>query len=127
MDKDARRAGSDADDPAHLVERGILEKANVDGFSLARAQPADGIAQLRIDLAALRHIHRVRGCRPAETKTSPPGLTALMISGQVDHRLVKPGTKRVDLARRPWGEPNAHKRLLHDVLRHGVITNEQGL
>src|ERR1700682_5314305 len=126
MDEDPRCARAHADDPRHLVERGPPEKADLDALLLAPAQPAHGIPKGRVRLAALGYIHRIGGCHPTETKTRPSALTALMIAGQVDDGLVQPGTERVHLARRARGEPDTHKRLLNDVLSHGVITDEQG-
>src|SRR4029077_9754008 len=126
MDEDTRRAGSHADDPPHLVKWGVLKKADVDGFLLAPAQGSDGISQQRICLAALRHVHRVGGCCPAETETRPPALTALMIAGEVDDRPIEPRAEATHFARCSRGEPYAHKSLLNDVLSHAVITDEQG-
>src|ERR1700730_1168087 len=126
MNEDPRSPRAHANAPPHLVERGVLEKPNVDGFLLAPAQTAHGIAKGRIRLAALRYIHPIRGCHATETKTRPSALTALMVAGQVDDRLVQPGAERVHLARRSRGEPDTHKRLLNDVLSDGVVADEQG-
>src|SRR5690242_20411489 len=116
MGKDPRRAGSDADDPSHLVKGRILEEAHVDGFLFAPAQAPDRTSKSGICLAALCHVHGVVGCRPSETKTGPPALAALVIAGQVDDALVQPGAKAAHFARRSRGEPDTHKRLLNDVL-----------
>jgi len=126
MGKDPRRAGSHGDDPPHLVEWRVLEEANIDGFLLAPAQAPNGVPKGGVRPMPLRYLHRVGGCRSSEAKTRPSALTALVVAGQVDDALVQPGAKPAHLAWRSRGEPDTHKRLLNDVLSHGVITDEQG-
>src|ERR1700736_295621 len=126
MDQDPRRTGPHPNDSTHLVEWRILEETHVDGFLLATAQGPQGVPQSRIRMVAFRHLHRVGGFRPSETKTSPSALPALMVAGQVDDGLVEPGAEAAHFAWRSRGEPDTHKRLLNDVLGHGVVTDEQG-